>query len=83
MYLDIHRKPGYDPVELFIDPNTRSISQDTSLVKGSHGRLANPVSGEGLAFYASNRKSGILDNNDSDDTVKAVDIGKYLTSLVS
>ncbi|MGC1583438.1 MAG: nucleotide pyrophosphatase/phosphodiesterase family protein, partial [Candidatus Acidiferrales bacterium] len=81
--VDIHRKPGYDPVELFIDPNTRSISQNTSLVKGSHGRLANPVSEEGLAFYASNRKSGILDNNDSDDSVKAVDIGKYLISLIS
>ena len=81
--VDIHRKPGYDPVELFIDPNTRSISQNTSLVKGSHGRLANRLSGEGLAFYASNRKSGILDNNDPGHSVKAVDIGKYLISLVS
>ena len=59
--VDIHRKPGYDPVELFIDPQIRFpmlsvawfllkkklgfkalmkvISQDASLVKGSHGRL--------------------------------------------
>ena len=81
--VDIHRKPGYDPVELFIDPDTRSISQDTSLVKGSHGRPANPVSEEGLAIYLSNHKSGILKNNNSCDTVKAVNIGKYLISIVS
>jgi len=81
--VDIHRKPGYDPVELFIDPKTRSISQNTTLVKGSHGRIANSVTGEGLALYVSNRKSGILANYDSYESVKAVDIGKYLTSLVS
>jgi len=82
MNVDIHRKPGYDPVELFIDPKTRSISQNTSLVKGSHGRLADAASGEGLAVYISNRKSGILKNNTC-ETVKAVDIGKYLINLVS
>jgi len=60
--VDIHRKPGYDPVELFVDPEIRfpmlatgwrlakrklglrtlldviSLKQ-TTLVKGSHGRL--------------------------------------------
>ena len=35
--VDIHRKPGYDPVELFVDPATKSIPLDTSLVRGSHG----------------------------------------------
>lgn len=35
--VDIHRKPGYDPVELFIDPGTRSIPLCADLVKGSHG----------------------------------------------
>jgi predicted AlkP superfamily pyrophosphatase or phosphodiesterase len=38
--VDIHRKPGYDPVELFFDPSTRSIPIDASLVKGSHGAPA-------------------------------------------
>jgi predicted AlkP superfamily pyrophosphatase or phosphodiesterase len=60
--VDIHRKPGYDPVELFIDPQIRFpmaatawrlakrklgfrtlldviSATDTSLVKGSHGRI--------------------------------------------
>ncbi|MCC7106693.1 MAG: alkaline phosphatase family protein [Chloroflexi bacterium] len=36
--VDIHRKPGYDPVELFFDPATRSIPLRPELVKGSHGR---------------------------------------------
>lgn len=35
--MDIHNKPGYDPVELFFDPKTRGIPLDASLVKGSHG----------------------------------------------
>ena len=59
--VDIHRKPGYDPVELFLDPTLwvpqlkvgwtlakkaagfrylmDVIPLDTSLVRGSHGRL--------------------------------------------
>ena len=35
--VDIHSKPGYDPVELFFDPATRGIPLDAGLVKGSHG----------------------------------------------
>ena len=64
--VDIHRKPGYDPVELFLDPKLALpaaqvvwklarrklgfrtlldvISLDTSLVKGSHGRLTDDSS---------------------------------------
>ena len=38
--VDIHRKPGYDPVELFFDPATKSIPLDASLVRGSHGAPA-------------------------------------------
>lgn len=35
--VDIHRKPGYDPVELFFDHQTKSIPLNAELVKGSHG----------------------------------------------
>ncbi len=36
--VDIHRKPGYDPTELFADPATRRTRADQpQLVKGSHG----------------------------------------------
>ncbi|MEW6118303.1 MAG: hypothetical protein AB1553_15620 [Nitrospirota bacterium] len=36
-HVDIHRKPGYDPLELFIEPGTFKVPQDTGLIKGSHG----------------------------------------------
>jgi predicted AlkP superfamily pyrophosphatase or phosphodiesterase len=72
--VDIHRKPGYDPVELFLDPELfspklaigatllrRSLGfralmkvtpLDTSLVRGSHGRLTESPD-EGPLFITS------------------------------
>ena len=63
--VDIHRKPGYDPCELFLDPqllwakgrvmrklalralgmraNLDVIPLDASLVRGSHGRVDQPI----------------------------------------
>jgi hypothetical protein len=38
--VDIHNKPGYDPVELHFDFATKSIPLDATLVKGSHGAPA-------------------------------------------
>ena len=38
--VDIHRKPGYDPVELCFDPATRSIPLDATRIRGSHGAPA-------------------------------------------
>ena len=38
--VDIHRKPGYDPIELFFDPASKSIPLDATLLQGSHGRPA-------------------------------------------
>ena len=38
--VDIHHKPGYDPVELHFDMATKSIPLDATLVKGSHGAPA-------------------------------------------
>lgn len=35
--VDIHRKPGYDPVEMYLDMQTMSTPLDASLVQGSHG----------------------------------------------
>ena len=51
--VDIHRKPGYDPVELFFDPKTRSIPLETGLVKGSHGRPPNIETNEGISTFIS------------------------------
>jgi hypothetical protein len=38
--VDIHRKPGYDPVELHFDFATKSTPLDATLVRGSHGAPA-------------------------------------------
>jgi hypothetical protein len=38
--VDIHRKPGYDPVELLFDPATNSIPLAPQRIKGSHGAPA-------------------------------------------
>ncbi|MBN2295725.1 MAG: alkaline phosphatase family protein [Pirellulales bacterium] len=35
--VDIHRKPGYDPIELYLDRETKSIPLDATLARGSHG----------------------------------------------
>ncbi len=46
--MDIHRKPGYDPVELFFDPATRGIPLDATLVRGSHGAPVRHASQQGV-----------------------------------
>lgn len=38
--VDIHQKPGYDPVELHFDLATKSIPLDAKLIRGSHGAPA-------------------------------------------
>lgn len=37
--IDIHRKPGYDPLELFAGSVPRRVATDAGLVRGSHGRV--------------------------------------------
>lgn len=73
--VDIHRKPGYDPLELFYDREKNSIPFDTNMIKGSHGRPANLDTGEGLSCYVSNRKSGLTKNS---SVVKCVNIASHL-----
>ena len=73
--VDIHRKPGYDPCELFVDPATRSISMDTSLVKGSHGRA--PDGPDRMAFFASESCGG------SKEVISACDAAHFILDLIS
>ncbi len=46
--VDIHHKPGYDPVEMHIDRQTMSIPLDATLVKGSHGAPVRDAAGRGV-----------------------------------
>jgi hypothetical protein len=46
--VDIHNKPGYDPVELHFDFATKSIPLNAALIKGSHGAPATTDAQRGL-----------------------------------
>ncbi len=55
--VDIHRKPGYDPVEMHLDMATRSIPLDATLVKGSHGAPAHDDAQRGIIIAS---EKGVL-----------------------
>ena len=55
--VDIHRKPGYDPVELHFDPATKSIPLDARRVGGSHGAPARDASQRGVLIAS---QKGVL-----------------------
>ena len=55
--VDIHRKPGYDPVELHFDPASRSIPLDATLVRGSHGAPVRQASQRGVVAVS---RPGVL-----------------------
>jgi predicted AlkP superfamily pyrophosphatase or phosphodiesterase len=46
--VDIHRKPGYDPVEMFINMPSRQTPLDATLVKGSHGLVSHEAARGGV-----------------------------------
>ena len=63
--VDIHRKPGYDPVELFFDPATRGIPLNASLVLGSHGAPVDQESQRGVILSS---HAGVLGGDSLADT---------------
>ena len=73
--VDIHRKPGYDPRELFFDPVRKCIAQDTSLVKGSHGLP--PVRPEKLPVLLSDAAVP------GDAPLSATKVPEWITGLMS
>ena len=70
--VDIHRKPGYDPVELHFDAATRSIPLDAALVKGSHGAPALSESQRGVLLSSQRgvvrSQRGVVDQATMADT---------------
>lgn len=46
--VDIHKKPGYDPVELFFDFEKMQVPLDAELIKGSHGYNWEPEQSQGV-----------------------------------
>jgi len=73
--VDIHRKPGYDPLELFLDPQTKKISHDTSLIKGSHG-IINTINKDNLPIFGTT-----LNCRSKDDVIKSTQIGSTIVDF--
>lgn len=63
--VDIHRKPGYDPVELCVDLATRSIPLDATLIRGSHGAPAYDDAQRGVILTS---QPGVLEGPPMSDT---------------
>lgn len=63
--VDIHRKPGYDPVELHLDTSNWSIPLDPTLVRGSHGAPALEESQRGVILAS---QPGVFDVQTLADT---------------
>jgi len=77
--VDIHRKPGYDPSELFLDAKTKGIPLNGKKVRASHGRVPSLSDDTGFAVYVSDRK-GI--NKGNKDIIDTVTIGRYINNLM-
>ena len=75
--VDIHNKPGYDPLELFFDPATKAIPLDTELIKGSHG-FPSTEGGKTAAFFM----SGMGSEFKRKDVMETVDIAPLIYSLL-
>ena len=63
--VDIHNKPGYDPVELHFDMATKSIPLNANLVKGSHGAPATSDEQKGVLLSS---QRGVLASSQVKDT---------------
>lgn len=68
--IDIHQKPGYDPVEMFLDPQTKGTPLDASLVKGSHGCPADVPERRGVLLSSD---AGLVSSN-AEGIVRDVDV---------
>ena len=73
--VDIHRKPGYDPVELFFDFQTKSVPLDASLIKGSHGLIPDNSADQQGVFLSSETLP------DSSDQLSDLDICQLVLNL--
>jgi predicted AlkP superfamily pyrophosphatase or phosphodiesterase len=75
--VDIHRKPGYDPVELFIEMPARTIPLNAGLVKGSHGHPDASCGGVLISSDASACQGAILGGRGD---LKDTDVARIVVS---
>lgn len=74
--VDIHRKPGYDPVELHFDFATKSTPLDATLVRGSHGA---PATSDQRCGILTSSAAGIL----PDTRLRDVDVASLVLKQFS
>lgn len=75
--VDIHNKPGYDPVEMFINMPERKTPLDATLVKGSHGAPAEHADQYGTIVTSD---STIFDNN---RTIRDIEVRNLIESMLT
>jgi len=68
--VDIHRKPGYDPLELFWDRAANGVSQNSDLVRGSHGRA-----GQGQGVF-------VAEDGRASRTIEAVEVASVIRGMI-
>lgn len=73
--VDIHSKPGYDPVEQFFDPTTKGIPLDATLVKGSHG--APPIDPSQRGLLLSNQRGVFVEQPLADTDVADIVLRQF------
>lgn len=73
--VDIHQKPGYDPVELHVDMATRSIPLDATLVRGSHGAPA--LNEEQLGLVLTSQRGVLPEETIADTTIAGIILGLF------
>ncbi len=69
--VDIHSKPGYDPRELFFDPQKKCIVQDPHRVRGSHGLISD---------HPADWPVWLSDDVQDGDFIAAEDVAEWLMS---
>ena len=68
--MDIHQKPGYDPIELHFDFAAKQVPLDATLAKGSHGAPAKLDSQKGVFLSSRDLTIGEqIDDNEIFDLV--------------
>ncbi|QDU56412.1 alkaline phosphatase family protein [Aeoliella mucimassa] len=73
--MDIHRKPGYDPVELFFDPSTKGIPLNADLVRGSHGAPVRQESQQGVLL--SSQRGVFVEQTMADTDVASIVLNQF------
>jgi predicted AlkP superfamily pyrophosphatase or phosphodiesterase len=70
-HVDIHNKPGYDPLELFLDWGALlrfklSVAANPALVRGSHGRIPGPLEEHGVfvSSFPAGNGAAVVDDRD-------------------